>query len=302
MIAELFVHYFVKRTVFWNLIVAKYRADARALEDVAEVAGEAVGDIDRGAREPAQPLAERDARFGLVQALRRAGEPGMRKFERGAAERARDPYVIARARAGARQRLARRDLAERRDVDRQGTARGVAADELDAVTVREGEQAVGEALQPGLVRRGQRERERDPARRGAGRGEVGEIHGERLVAERARLGARREVPAFDEHVGGDRELRAFAHADAGAVVAYSLYGASCRPGEEAADDLKFADLKFTQARFLDLANSSGRSAAAIFSSTPLTKRWPSVPPKLLPSSTASFSTTLNGVPGWAESS
>src|ERR1043165_36704 len=38
------------------------RADLRRLEDVAKIAGESVGYVDRRAREPAQALAERDAR------------------------------------------------------------------------------------------------------------------------------------------------------------------------------------------------------------------------------------------------
>src|SRR3954468_19026124 len=122
------------------------RPDPRALENVREVAGEAVRDVDGGAREPAQPLAERDARLGLVQALRGAGDLRTREREGRAAELARDPDVVARTRAGTRQRLARRDFAERGDIDRKRTACGVAADQLDAVPVREGEEALGEAL------------------------------------------------------------------------------------------------------------------------------------------------------------
>src|SRR6266568_3591767 len=148
-----------------------------------------------------------------------------------------------------------------------------------------------------FIRQGQSDRQSEPARRGAAGGKIGEADGERLVAERARPGAGRKVPPFDQHVGSDRELVAGANLESRAIVAYALHGVLCRAGEETANDLKFV-----QARFLDFANSSGRSAAAIFSSTPLTKRCPSVPPKLLPSSTASFSTTLNGVPGWDESS
>ena len=117
------------------------------------------------------------------------------------------------------------------------------------------------------------------------------------MAESARIGAGQKMPAFDQEIGGERQLVATLHAHARAIIADPLHGAFCGPGKETADDLEFA-----QARFLDFANSSGRRALATFSSTPLTKRWPSVPPKLLPSSTASFRTTLNGVPGWADSS
>ena len=82
-----------------------------------EVAGEAVGDVDRRVREAAQALAELDARLGRVQALRRLGELRMREAERGAAELARDPDVVARPRAAALQREPRRQLADRGDGD-----------------------------------------------------------------------------------------------------------------------------------------------------------------------------------------
>ena len=52
----------------------------------------------------------------------------------------------------------------------------------------------------------QRERERRPARLRAHRGHVREIHRERLVAEAFGIGAAKEMPAFDEHVGRYREL------------------------------------------------------------------------------------------------
>ncbi len=48
------------------------------------------------------------------------------------------------------------------------------------------------------------------------------------------------------------------------------------------------------------ATSAGRSSAAALSSTPFTKRWPSVPPKLLASSTASLMTTRYGI--WTQCS
>ena len=112
------------------------------------------------------------------------------------------------------------------------------------------------------------------------------------MTERTRLGAGGEVPALDQRVGGDGELEARIRAEQRAIVANADQGPSRRPVEIAADELEFV-----QAIFLARATSSGRSAAATFSNTPLMKRWPSAPPKLLPSSIASFTTTLNGVSG-----
>ena len=137
----------------------------------------------------------------------------------------------------------------------------------------QGEKPRGESGEPVRVRRRQRDREQRPARRGAHRGEVGEIDGERLVAERARLRAGREVPALDQHVGGDRELEARVRAQQRAIVADPDQRPFRRTVEVAADDLELV-----QAMFLARATSSGRSATAIFSSTPLMKRWPSAAP------------------------
>src|SRR5258707_15557896 len=109
-----------------------------------------------------------------------------------------------------------------------------------------------------LIRRGQRERQRDPAGPGAAGRQVGEVHGGRLVAKRARVGAREKVPALDEHVGGYRELRAVGDADPRAIVAYPLYGALRRAGEETTDDFKLVQTILVR----DFATSSGRSAVA----------------------------------------
>jgi hypothetical protein len=90
------------------------------------------------------------------------------------------------------------------------------------------------------------------------------------VAERARLGAGGEMPPFDQHVGGDRQLETRIRAQQGAIVADPDQRALVlrRPLEVAADEVELVQV----IRDRDLATSSGRSALAIFSSTPLTKR------------------------------
>jgi len=87
------------------------------------------------------------------------------------------------------------------------------------------------------------------------------------VAERARIGPGEEVASFDQHVGGDRELQARVGPQQRAVVADTEQRFLRRPVEEPADDLELV-----QALVLLRATSSGRTEAAIFSSTPLTKR------------------------------
>ncbi len=238
---------------------------------MAEIAGEAVGNVDRGVRQAAQPLAELDARLGLMQPSGGLGDLGMRETKGRAAELARHPDLVAGARAGAIERHARRHLAHRGDGDRAlRRARRVAADQVDAETLGEREEPRGERLQPGLIGLRQADREQRPLRRRAHRREVGQVDGERLVTERARLGIGREVPPFDQHVGGDRELEAGVRAQQGAVVADPDQRALAlrRPLEVTADEVELVQV----IRDRDLATSSGRSALAIFSSTPLTKR------------------------------
>src|SRR2546425_2722526 len=72
-------------------------ADLRALEDMAEVAGQSIRDIDRRMRQAAEPFAERDARLGLVQPLRRFPDLRVNQGERRAAQLARNPDIVARS-------------------------------------------------------------------------------------------------------------------------------------------------------------------------------------------------------------
>src|SRR5260221_605404 len=275
----------------------RYQARGQATS-VPTVPGAPVGDVDRRVRQAAQPLAELDARLGLVQPPRGLSYVRAPQAERGATQLARNPDVVAGLGAAAVERDAGRHFAERDDADGAlGRARGIAADQLDAVALRERKETGGECFEPRRVRGGQAERQQRVARRGAHGGEVGKVDGERLVAERARCRIGEKVPAFDQHVGSDRQLEPGVRPQQRAVVADAEQRPVRRAVEIAPDELEFV-----QAMFRARATSSGRSATATFSSTPLTKRWPSVPPKLLPSSTASLSTTLNGVCGCATSS
>ena len=79
-------------------------------------------------------------------------------------------------------------LAHRGDADGDPVgARGVAADEIQAVAIRQREEALREGAEPRLVGHRKRQRQRGPPRRGAHGGEIGKVHGERLVAERTRV-------------------------------------------------------------------------------------------------------------------
>src|SRR5439155_497732 len=175
-----------------------------------------------------------------------------------------------------------RDFPERGDIDHEKrSARRIATDQVGPVAVCEREQALRERPEPGFIRRRQGNGERRPARDGARRRQVRKTHRERLVAERACVRARKEMPPFDQHVGRDRDLETGPGGEQRAIIADAEHRMLRRALEVPPDDLEFV-----QAIFLERATSSGRSAAALFSSTPLMKRWPSVRPKLFPSSTA----------------
>jgi hypothetical protein len=75
------------------------------------------------------------------------------------------------------------------------------------------------------------------------------------------------VAPFHQHVGGDGELEAGVGPQQRAVVPHAKQRLLGRPVEEPADDVELV-----QALVLLRATSSGRRAAAIFSSTPFTKR------------------------------
>jgi hypothetical protein len=78
------------------------------------------------------------------------------------------------------------------------------------------------------------------------------------------------MPPLDQHVGREGEFQPRVRAQQGAIVADSDQRALVlgRALEVAADEVELVQV----IRDRDLATSSGRSALAIFSSTPLTKR------------------------------
>ena len=87
------------------------------------------------------------------------------------------------------------------------------------------------------------------------------------MAERARLGVGQEMAPFDKHVGRDREVETGVGPRKRAIVADPEQRTPGRTIEVPLD--KF---ELVQAMLRERATSSGRSAWAIFSSTPLTKR------------------------------
>ena len=205
-------------------------AHLAGFQDVAQVAGQPVADVDGAVGDAAQRGAERQAGRGALQPLAGLGQRfggqvdlAAQRGQRQAriAQRAADPQVVARARAVAPQRVPGGHLAEDGDAQGQRPGRGVAADQRAAVGIGQREQALRQRGQPGFILRAlgrQRQGQGEGQRLGAHGGQVAQVDGQRLVAERGRVDVGEEVAAFDQQVGADGELHAGRGLQQGAVV------------------------------------------------------------------------------------
>ncbi|MCY1370183.1 hypothetical protein D9M69_572660 [compost metagenome] len=104
--------------------------------------------------------------------------------------------------------------------------------------VGQGQHAAGQLGQPCRVGLGQGQRQREGARLGPHRGEIGQVDRQRLVAKRAWRHVRKEMAAADQHVGADGEVVARAAFDQRAVVAHAECGFMHRTREVAADQVE----------------------------------------------------------------
>src|SRR5688572_5792816 len=227
------------------------RAAAARLADVAEVGEQPVRDVDGRRRERPELEPCADARHRTVETfLQRSGRGALRRraaFEdqhdagRAVAERAGHVNVVADVAARARQQVPGLDGPHQLQRQRQRAAAQIAADELDAVAIRELVHTAAEAVEPQLLGGRQRQGERAPARPRAHGCEIAEIDGHQAVAEQMRRHAVREMHARDErvhrdgHVAVDREH--------GRIVADAEHdvGVAGRPREVARDDVELAD-------------------------------------------------------------
>jgi tetratricopeptide (TPR) repeat protein len=200
----------------------------RLRRDVAEIAAEAVADIDHGAETVAKRRSERvrsrDARREVkvaAEARRRVPRP---------ADRARDIDAVAHARVGARRDARRRrerngenrDACDDRRVLDGGRHRGdVAPDERRRPSGRRLAQALGEAPRARLVDSARKHRARDgrDRARGAHRGDIAQIPQHRLASDEIRVAPERRVTAFDGAVGRDEHAIAAGKREERHVVA-----------------------------------------------------------------------------------
>ena len=110
------------------------------------------------------------------------------------------------------------------------------------VRVGQGKQALREAGEPVRVGLGQGQSQGKSDGAGAHGGQVGQVHGQRLVAQHARVSAGKEVAVLDQHVGRDGKLAARRDGEQGAVVADAQRRAA-RPValEVALDEVEFGE-------------------------------------------------------------
>ena len=160
------------------------------------------------------------------------------------AQRAACIDVVPGARAAAQQGLARGYFAEHGDADVERALRGVAAYQFAAMCIGQRQQALGKAADPGLVGLGQGQRQREGQRPGAAGGQVAEVHGQCLVAQRDGVDIGKEVAAFDQHVAGDGQLHAGLGSEQRAIVAHAQDGVAHGALEEAADQVEFTHGRF----------------------------------------------------------
>ena len=222
---------------------------------MAEIADQAVAEVDRTAGHTAQRLAERNARRRTfhahphgVEGLAGQYESAAKDFERQpriaqpSARWMADPQAVARPCTRTQQRLAHRHGTEHGDADVQRPGRGVAAHQLDALRIGQREHPARKAFEKGCIDARHRQRQREGDRLGAAGRQVGQVHGQGLVAEPLGRHGGQEMPALDQHVARHCELLAGRQRrQQRAVVADAQRGMARRAREVARDQIEFAE-------------------------------------------------------------
>ena len=163
----------------------------------------------------------------------------------GQAGAAGNPDLVADFGAVAAQRPTRFDFANGGNTEVEWASGGIATDQVNAVFGGAGEEAFSKFGNPRFIGCWERAGQRDPARLGAHRGEVGKIDGQRLPAQIFRIGIGQKMRAGDQHVGRDGELLARCRLHQGAVVTGAEYSGGGRPGEVFVDQRKLAGHRFS---------------------------------------------------------
>ncbi|OIQ72266.1 hypothetical protein GALL_461080 [mine drainage metagenome] len=104
------------------------------------------------------------------------------------------------------------------------------------------EQSARKRLEPKRIGIRQGESQGEGQRIGANRGQIRQIDRQRLVPQRLWIGVGQEVPAFNQHVGGDGDLLSGGRRwQQRAVVPHAEIGPRDGAGEIAGDQVEFAE-------------------------------------------------------------
>ena len=226
------------------------RIDVRTFGDMAEIGKQPVGNVDRriGQFAFAQGQTQFDTRQrSLQRADATLGECfrqfrprlQLRESQRGEAGLAGHPKIVAQLRAVTAQGTTAGDFAQSGEAQVERPARRVAADKIRAVTLGAGEKAVGKGGNPRFVGLWQTTGEQHPARPGAHRRQIGQIHRQRFPAELEGIGVRQEVRAGDEHVGRNCQFHAGGGRQQGAIVTGSKHRLRRRTDKVTVNQVKF---------------------------------------------------------------
>ncbi len=217
---------------------------------MSEVGGKSVRYVNRCMGNAAQGQTEFNARRGHKQARKAlhslfgfqpqfalmVGECGGR-----IAQRAGYPDVVANLCSITPQSLAGRHFTDDGDIQRdQAAARGVTADDLDAMLLRQAKKATRKALDKFFVCLRQCDGKQRIAWCRAHCGQVRQVDCHGFMTNRAGAVRGRKMSARDQHVGGNRQFHAGRGFEQGAIVAHAQHRRRGGAGEVFCDQVKFA--------------------------------------------------------------
>ena len=224
--------YWVGSYVAQQVISVQHGPHAAGGEDVAQVAQQAVAHIGGGVGNPAQGHAQRHTRrralhaqagcrkgFGAHQGAHTGCAPEHFQRQACVAQATAHINVVAHLCGTAAQGLVFRHLAEHGDANVQRPRRGVSPHQCATMDVGQGQQPFGKCRQPGVVGTRQRQSQREGQWLGTHGGQVAQVHGQCLVAQRLGADGGQKVAAFHQHVGGHGQPHAGCGGQQGAIVA-----------------------------------------------------------------------------------
>lgn len=199
---------------------------------MAQITGQAIGDIDRGTGQTQQIPARSDPRPWSFQALPQVCPMPLGDFDvppnhgqpqTGITQGSGHANQIPRSCPGACQRCGRRDETVHLYRNRQWPARRVATDQLNLVLPSQIEQPPAETRKPVLVRLRQRQPQGHPSRCRTHRRQIAEIDRQGFMADSDRIGIAEKMSSGDQYIHADDQVSIGRHLEHRTIIAYSQY-------------------------------------------------------------------------------